>query len=411
MADNAGQVHERSYSVQQSHLQLTRTRIYNTQFWLLCASSLLFFASFNMLIPDLPGYLTSLGGPEYKGLIISLFTITAMISRPFSGKLADTVGRVPVMMVGSLVCFVCSLLYPLFTSVMGFLLLRLIHGFSTGFKPTGQAAYLSDIIPAERRGEAMGLLGTASSIGMAGGPAVGGMLTNQFGHNVMFYCSAAFALLSAIILVRIKETVNEKQPFSGKLLTVDRRDLFERRVLAPSVVMLLLVYSYGTVFTLIPDFGEHVGIRNKGLLFTYMTIASLMVRLIGGKASDTWGRKPVLRVCSVFILIAMLVIAFADSRLQLTLGVSLYGLAQGASSPTLLAWATDLSDPNSKGRGVASVYIFMEFGIGFGAFASGLIYANDPSRFMLSFTICAALATLALVYLLAYKTSSRPVQD
>src|SRR5690606_14156583 len=111
------------------------------------------FASFNMIIPELPAYLTSLGGAEYKGLIISLFALTALFSRPFSGKMADKLGRVPVMMTGSAVCLVVGILYPLFSTVWGFLLLRLVHGFSTGFTPTGQAAYLSDIIPAERRGE------------------------------------------------------------------------------------------------------------------------------------------------------------------------------------------------------------------------------------------------------------------
>ena len=245
----------------------------------------------------------------------------------------------------------------------------------------------------------MGLLGTASSIGMAGGPAVGGLLTNQFGLNVMFYCSAAFALLSAVIIGGIKETLPQKQPFSISVLKVNRRDLFDRRVLTPCIVMLLLVYSYGSVFTLIPDFGEHVGIRNHGLLFTYMTIASLLIRLIGGKASDMWGRRPVIKACAAIVLLSMIVIAFADSQLQLIFGISLYGLAQGASSPTLLAWATDLSDPNAKGRGVASLYIFMEFGIGVGAFAAGLIYGNDPSRFLFSFLICALFAAIALVYL------------
>ncbi|HZB14726.1 MAG TPA: MFS transporter [Chryseolinea sp.] len=370
-------------------------------------SSLLFFASFNMLIPDLPAYLTSLGGAEYKGFIISLFTITAMCSRPFSGKLADTVGRVPVMMVGSLVCFVCSLLYPLLSSVAGFLLMRLFHGFSTGFKPTGQAAYLSDIIPVERRGEAMGLLGTASSIGMAGGPAVGGLLSNQFGIDAMFYCSSAFALISAVILAGIKETVPQKHRFHPSLLKVNRSDLFEPRVIAPCIVMVFLGYSYGTVFTLIPDFGEYVGIKNKGLLFTYMTIASLAVRLIGGKASDTYGRRPVLQVCSLLVVLAMIVIAFAETRLQLILGITFYGLAHGTTSPTLLAWATDLSDPRFKGKGVASVYIFMEFGIGFGAFASGLIYSNDPARFGLSFAICSALAGIAFIYLFFKRSSNR----
>ena len=91
--------------------------IYTRPFWLLCTSSLLFFASFNMIVPELPSFLSSLGGAEHKGLIISLFTVTALISRPFSGKLADRIGRKPVIIVGSLVCFVCSLMYPLLTTV------------------------------------------------------------------------------------------------------------------------------------------------------------------------------------------------------------------------------------------------------------------------------------------------------
>ena len=94
-----------------------------------------------MIIPELPGYLESMGGAEYKGLIIALFTITAMISRPFSGKLADTVGRIPVIVFGSIVCFICSLLYPVLSFVAGVLWIRLLHGFSTGFTPTGQTAY------------------------------------------------------------------------------------------------------------------------------------------------------------------------------------------------------------------------------------------------------------------------------
>lgn len=149
-----------------------------------------------MIIPKLSAYLTSLDGAEYKGLIISLFTITAMISRPFSGKIADKVGRIPVMVIGSSVCVLISLLYPLLTSITGFLLLRLVHGFSTGFTPTGLTAYLADIIPYNRRGEAMGLLGTAGTVGMGAGLAVGPSIANDFGLNVMFYCSSATALLS-----------------------------------------------------------------------------------------------------------------------------------------------------------------------------------------------------------------------
>lgn len=386
------------------------SKIYTKQFWLVCLSSLLFFASFNMIIPELPGYLTSLGGEDYKGLIISLFAITAMVSRPFSGKLSDTIGRIPVMLSGSLVCFICSLFYPLLTSIAGFMLLRLVHGFSTGFTPTGQTAYISDIIPVQRRGEAMGLLGTAGAVGMAAGPAIGGTLANRAGLDAMFYCSSAFGLISILIILGMKETLPEKQRFEARHLKITKSDLFEPLVWAPCLIMVLCAYSYGALFTVIPDFGEHLGIRNKGLLFTYLTMASLAVRLLGGKASDMYGRKAVLRISTIVMVVAMLVIAFASTSFYLIAGIVAYGFAQGVTSPTLLAWATDLSPAARKGRGVSSLYISMEFGIGMGAFLSGLIYANEVSRFDNTFLVSGSLAASAFILLMLFrKRETKPV--
>jgi MFS family permease len=379
-------------------------KIYTTQFWLTCLSSLLFFASFNMIIPELPAYLTELGGAEYKGLIISLFTLTAMISRPFSGKLADKFGRKPVMMFGALVCFVCGFIYPILSSVGAFLFLRLVHGFSTGFTPTGQTAFLADIIPANRRGEAMGLLGTAGSVGMAGGPAIGGVIANHFSLEVLFYCSSVFAITSILILLNVKETLKDRHALSFSLLRIQRQDLLEPKVMKACFVMGLSAYLYGTLYTVIPDFGEWVGIRNKGLLFTYLTVASLLMRLIAGRASDRFGRVAVLKVSMSIMLLAGLVIGFAEIKWQLQVGIILYGVANGMTSPTLFAWATDLSDENHKGRGLASLYIFMELGIGVGALFSGFIYANDISRFPLTFGVGSVLCTFALIYLFSLRT-------
>jgi MFS family permease len=373
---------------------------------MVCLSSLLFFASFNMLIPELPAYLTALGGAEYKGLIIALFTVTAMLSRPFSGKLADTIGRVPIMLVGAAVCFVCSLFYPLLTSVSGFLLLRLVHGFSTGFTPTGQAAYLGDIIPAEKRGEAMGILGTAGTLGMAAGPAVGGTLANNFSVNLLFYTSSFFALLSMVILLRTQETLRDKKKFSVKAMRIQRADVFEPLVLVPCIIMFLYAYSYGAAFTLLPDLGEFVGIKNKGLLFTFLTVASLAVRLLAGRASDTYGRVAVLKVSTFLLVVSLFVIGVGKEPWHIMLGVVLYGIGQGMTSPTLLAWATDLSDTNNKGRGISSLYIFMEAGIGIGAFASGWMYGNNAANFFVVFSVSMVLSAFAFLYLVAGRRST-----
>lgn len=217
---------QRAYFAPRFHIKAAMgqptTSIYTLPFGLLCLSSFLFSASFNMLIPELPAYLSSLGGGEYKGLIIALFTLTAGISRPFSGKLTDMVGRVPIMAVGSIVCFVCGFLYPVLTSVAGFLFLRLLHGFSTGFKPTATSAYIADIIPSARWGEAMGMHGLCFSTGMAIGPAIGSQLTAMYSMNVLFYCSSVFALLSIVILANMKETLKEKERFKPAMLKIKK---------------------------------------------------------------------------------------------------------------------------------------------------------------------------------------------
>ena len=166
-----------------------------------------------MIIPELPAYLSAMGGEDYKGLIIGLFTLTAGLSRPFSGKLTDTIGRIPVLVIGTLVCVVCSLLYPFITTVAGFLLLRFFHGFSTGFKPTATAAYIADIVPADRRGEAMGISGVFMNAGSSISPPIGSYFTNEFGIDTMFYVSSGFALISILILMGLTESLKQKTAF------------------------------------------------------------------------------------------------------------------------------------------------------------------------------------------------------
>ena len=108
--------------------------------------------SFNLIIPELNEFITILGGANYKGLVITLFTISAAISRPFSGKLSDTIGRKKAMTIGMLASVIVSILYPLSFSVFFFLCLRFLHGFSAGFFPTGATALLTDILP-EKKGD------------------------------------------------------------------------------------------------------------------------------------------------------------------------------------------------------------------------------------------------------------------
>ncbi len=354
-----------------------------------------------MIIPELPDYLETLGGEDYKGLIISLFTVTAGLSRPFSGKLADTIGRIPVMVIGSVVCVVSGLLYPVASTVFSFLLLRLFHGFSTGFKPTGTSAYIADIVPFDRRGEGLGIQGVSAGFGMAMGPVIGSFVTIWYGMDFMFYCSAIFALLSVLVLIGMKETVADRQKFGLHLLRVGREDVFEPRVIPPSIVLLLSAFSFGVVLTLIPDLSKHLAIQNKGLFFAYFTIASISIRFFAGKASDVYGRTIILLFSTSTMAMAMIVIGFSSSAFSFFVGAVMLGLGSGMNTPTIFAWTIDLSSEQHRGRAMATMYIALEVGIGIGALVSGSVYSNNAEMFGVIFSIGALLSAAAFGYLIS----------
>jgi len=378
------------------------TKLYTSKFWLLSVSSFLFFASFNLIIAELPDYLTSLGGGNHKGLIIPLFTLTAGLSRPFSGRLTDTIGRIPIIIYGVFICIIAGFLYPILTTVFGFFLLRLIHGMSTGFKPTATSAYVGDIAPISRRGEAMGILGMFGSLGMAAGPAIGSWVALRFGYNAMFYCSSGFALLSIAVVMKMPETLIVKQRFSWSLLKLTRKDILEPRAFPAAIAMLLTAFSFGTILTLIPDLSKHLGIVNKGIFFSIFTISSLLIRIIAGKLSDIYGRVPILMVGCILYGITMFIIGTGTELWVFYIGAFIFGVAAGLSSPTIFAWTVDLADEKHRGRAMATMFIALEAGIGIGGVVAGYSHNKKPENFIISFSISGMLAFAAAIYLLSY---------
>ncbi|WP_291725910.1 MFS transporter [Bernardetia sp.] len=382
--------------------------IYTLNFGLVCISSLLFLASFNMLIPELPAYLNSLGGEEYIGLIIALFTLTAGISRPFSGKLTDSIGRKPVMLIGASVCLFCGFLYPVLTTVIGFLLLRLIHGFSTGFSPTAFSAYVSDIVSSKKWGEALGIQSLFFSLGLALGPALGSSIKLYFSFNVLFYSSSLMAFLSMAMIMNLQETLPNKRKFSFSTLKLGRNDIIAKEALPPAFVTLLSYLSFGIILTLVPIWTEHLGAKNKGLFFIVFTISSLFVRFLAGKLSDKYSRTLMISIGLVFLGVSLVLIGTMETLYGLVFGAVLYGIGMGIVSPSLSAWTIDLSYSETKGKAIATMFIALEIGIGGGALLSGWYYQNEITHIPTVFYTCSCAVLVAFLYVaLIYRQNKK----
>ena len=351
-----------------------------------------------MIIPELPDFLTQLGGGDYKGLIISLFTLSAGCSRPISGKLADLIGRVPLMIFGTLVCVFCSFCYPFVTTFYGFLLLRFLHGFSTGFKPTAATAFAADIVPIEKRGEAMGIMGVSMSLGASMFPPFGSYLTIHYSIDVMFYVSSLLAFISIAMLLGLKETIPTRK-FEIKMLKLSISEIIEKKALPIALVAVFVYLSLGILLTISPDQAKHIGLENKGFLFTSFTVFTILSRVIAGKFSDSYGRIITIKIALILMTLALIFLGQSQSVNQLLAATGALGFSMGIASPAIFAWVIDISPKERLGRFMATVFIALEIGIGGGALFSGYVYGNDPNNFALTYYIAAGLTMIPWFYL------------
>jgi MFS family permease len=164
----------------------------------------------------------------------------------------------------------------------------------------------------------------------------------------------------------------------------------------------LLCFSIGTILTIAPDFSEHLGLHNKGIFFAFFTVASLFIRFVAGKISDTYGRVPVLIGSTAVLVVAMIMLSLSQSVAMMLVGAVLYGLSWGINSPVITAWTVDLCEPVNRGKAIASMYIALEVGIGTGALFSSWIYHNQSSQFVYAFLTPAIMALVACLLLIKW---------
>ena len=366
----------------------------------MCLAMFFFMTSFNLILPELNNYISILDGADKKGLIITLFTISAAISRPFSGKLADTIGRKKVIYLGIICSFFVMLIYPFSYSVLFFLILRFLHGFSAGFAPTGATALLTDLIPEKSRGHAMGIWGTFISLGIGVGQTLGSWIYLSFGFTILFLIGALFSLIAFILVFWIKETLVNQQKFNFKLLRISWKDVFEPNVLPAAFVMLLSAMCSGMIFVLTPDLSTYLGISNKGFFFGIYVIATILIRLLTSSLSDRIGREKTLLIGCFILVISMLLVGTSNSIVSYIFAAIIFGIATGITSPTMFAWTADLSHEDRRGVGAGTMFIALEFGIMFGALLTLVSYDSTKSTIFLTFLIGAIMATIACIYLI-----------
>lgn len=375
-------------------------------------------ASFGMIMPELPSFLTELGRPDLIGWIVGLFTIGAFASRFVSGRIADSAGRKPVMLFGTWVAMLAGLGYIAIGAfqpdlqmhwsgmpvvVWLFLLLRLLHGLSTGFRPTGTTAFLTDTTPLSRRGEALGYLGVAGNAGMAGGPALGSWLTVEYGYDAMFLTSTGLGLLALLLTVRLPESLSDHRKVQLRDFNIFSGAVVDWSSWPSSLALLPVAFAFGAFLTITPDFVDSLGYVYKGSFNTIIVIASISMRLIAGKASDRVGRVPIMIIGSALLAVGMFGLSLANNQWTAALAGIVYGMSIGINMPTIFAWTADLAKPGKVALALGTMLMALEVGIGAGAVFSGHYFEGDLTAIPRIYKISGAFGLIMFVFLFAIR--------
>lgn len=372
-----------------------KPKLWSGSFILAFTANMLMFFSFYLLVPVLPFYLTkNLGQTQsVAGIVLSLYTLSALCIRPFSGYLVDSFARKPLYLLCYSIFTIIFAGYTIATVLLFFIVLRIMHGMAFGITSVSGNTLAIDIMPAERRGEGIGYFGMTGSLAMALGPMTGLFLYEIMSFKWIFLISFASSCLGFICATFIKRDKHTPQVEPDKKLSLDRFFLVKGRYLAIS--LFLFGVGYGVITNYIGVYSESIGMNGSaGRFFSILAVGVLLARFLSGKLINKGLYINIVLVGAFSLLAGYTAFIFAR-------GMSFYacalllGLGYGFVSPAFQTMLINLAEHNRRGTANSTYLTSWDIGIGLGIAIGGTI--AQKLTFGVLYAICAVLILAGLI--------------
>jgi len=346
-------------------------KIWTKDFTLIVLANFFIFLGFQMTLPTIPLFIEQLGGNDQLiGLVVGIFTFSALIIRPFAGHALESKGRAFVYLTG-LAIFVISVGSYAFAASIAFLfMMRIVQGFGWGLSTTASGTIATDLIPANKRGEGMGYYGLSGNLALAFGPSLGLTLSGVLPFHQLFFICAGLGLAAFISssFIKYKKVV----PYKENQQT-NKWDFYEKSAIKPSVLIMFITVTFGGIATFLPLYTAEEGVTGIQWYFLLYASALMVSRLFAGKLYDKKGHRAIFIPGTSLIIIAMLLLAWLPNKEILFTAAILYGFGFGTVQPALQAWSVEKTPIHRRGMANATFYSFFDIGIGLGAMFFGQI--------------------------------------
>ncbi|HJV04102.1 MAG TPA: MFS transporter, partial [Actinomycetota bacterium] len=269
----------------------TRRRLITPPFVLVAVATLAYFTADGLLLPAVPLYVEGpLGGGDVAvGITVGAFSLTALLLRPWAGRLGDRRGRRLLMVVGGATVGLSVAGYALAASVPVLTALRLVSGVGEAFFFTGAAAAVADMAPEERRGEAVSFFSLALYVGIGIGPLLGEAAIESLGFTATWLFGGALGLTAAALALTVPETRPEATEAPSSRL-------IHPSALLPGTVLLASVMGMSGYFAFLPLHALEVGLGGSRFVFMLYSGIVVVIRSVGARIPDVLGPERTSRI-------------------------------------------------------------------------------------------------------------------
>ncbi|KAG0046900.1 hypothetical protein BGZ83_007950 [Gryganskiella cystojenkinii] len=382
-------------------------------------------SAYGIIIPLAPGIIERMGGDSTQtGILVAVYAAGIMASSPIFGILSDKMAsrRLP-MMIGLTGLLISTIIFIFAHAYWLLIFARFFQGVSGGAVWTLGLALMTDSFAANEMGVQMGKALIGHTMGLLGGPPIGGLLHDAFGEHAPFYFSIAFAcIVLACLLLLIEERADEvieirryeadlreRAIANGEAVPEEVKTsiwqlITTRRMIAAVAVTTLEAFDLSTLEPTLPYYlRERFNMTEGqiGLVFIAFTMPTIISPLAGW-VSDRYGAK-ILCSCAVTICGCFMLLLSIEGKPLWAIILVLVGIGLSTSSfiaPILgeiSAVVRRTGDKAAYARAFAIFNIAFSFGMLIGPILAGFIYHAHGFKWNCITTACILFAFVPML--------------
>jgi predicted MFS family arabinose efflux permease len=381
-------------------------KLFNATYLLLILVNLITSFGYSMVASLISPYAVTLGaGLTLAGTMTGIFSIAALLIRPFSGRAMDVLNKRNMCIFSTVLICLSFLGYTFAPNIPVMLFFRVLHGMAFGISSTANMVLVSECVPKERLGEGLGYFGMGQIIAQICGPNIGIAVKDRFGYHNLFFVISIFTILAVALLFFIKTKTAESKKSEEVRQKIRVGSLISKECIVYALVGGLFSLGNGIVSSFLILFGDQRGIHNIALFFSLNAAVLFIMRVIIGKFVDKASLSLIVNISLVLTAVSMFFIGASFGIVMILIAAVLKAVGQGGGQIALQTACIKKVDVAKVGIATSTYFIGADIGQGFGPIIGGKISAVFSYQIM--YYCAAVLMLVGIVLFNVYQARSK----